>query len=390
MTSLDESNRAAAAARRRVLVMDDDPLMREAMVALFADAGHDVTHAENGEDARAIAARQDFDLAVIDLGMPKLDGFGLLQFLRQHPRCADLPVIAATLPDDAQSIERAYRLGASSFVTKPVNWAQFIHHAQFVARNGEIERELRRARTEALAAVRMKNGLFQVMSHELKTPLIALIGLTGVLAAALKGRIEDIEAEQLEHIIDAAQRLNGMVTDIVLLSKALAGPRQLSIAAADAAALLDDGIVGLKLKAKQRNVLIKVSLPAPGMTIDCDAQLLRQAIKKLADNAIKYSPAGGAVEIWAEDRDDGPLIVVRDNGPGLSPARLEQCLLPFVRDDMSYARPAEGLGLGLPIAKAISEAHGGQLICLSAPGEGMAVSIRLPPRALSIAGAVAQ
>lgn len=219
MTSLDEQNRAAAAAPRRVLVVDDDPPMREVMVALFADAGHDVTHAENGEDACSIAARQDFDLAVIDLGMPKLDGFGLLEYLRQDAKTADLPIIVATAADDPQSIERAYKLGASSFVTKPINRAQFIHHAQFVARSGEIERELRRARTEAVAAVKMKNGLFQVMSQELKTPLTALIGLTGVLAGGLKGRIDNIEAEQLEHIVDAAQRLNGMVTDIILLSK---------------------------------------------------------------------------------------------------------------------------------------------------------------------------
>ncbi len=388
MTSSHEANGAVAAARRRVFVVDDDPPMREAMARLLAEAGHDVILAQNGEEARAIAARQDFDLAVIDLGMPKLDGFGLLEFLRRNPKTADLPVIVATSADDPQSIERAFRLGASSFVTKPINWAQFIQHARFVARNGEIERELRRSKAEAVALVKMKNSLFRVMSHELKTPLTALIGLTGVLAGALKDRIEDIEAEQLEHLVDAAQRLNGMVTDIILLSKALAGPRHLSIAATDVAALLDDGIVGLRLKAEQRNVLIKVSLPAPGLTIDCDAQLLRQAIKKLADNAIKFSPAGGTVEISANDGGDGWLTIsVRDNGPGLSPARLEQCLMPFVQDDMSYGRPVEGLGLGLPIAKAICKAHGGELICQSAPGEGMLASLRLPVRAARVADA---
>lgn len=388
MTSLDEQHRAAAAARRRILVVDNDPPIREVMVALFAETGHDVTHAENGEEARGIAARQDFDLAVIDLGMPKLDGFGLLEYLRQDAKTADLPIIVATAADDPQSIERAYRLGASSFVTKPIDRAQFFHHAQFVARNGEIERQLRRARTEAVAAVKMKNGLFQVMSQELKTPLTALIGLTGVLAGALKSRIEDIETEQLEHIVDAAQRLNGMVTDIILLSKALADPGRLSIATTDVAALLDDGIVGLKLKAKQRNVQINVRPPPPELTVDCDTQLLRQAIKKLADNAIKFSPAGGTLEIWAEDSGDGWLAIsVRDNGPGLSPARLEQCLMPFVQDDVSYGRPAEGLGLGLPIARAISEAHGGELICRSAPGEGMVAAIRLPLRAIRAADA---
>jgi len=382
MTNLDEANDAVAAARRRVFVVDDDPLMREVMAGLLAEAGHDVIHAENGEEACGIAARQDFDLAVIDLGMPKLDGFGLLEFLRRNPKTADLPVIVATSADDPQSIERAFRLGASSFVTKPINWAQFIHHAQFVARNGEIERELRRSKAEAVALVKMKNGLFQVMSHELKTPLTALIGLTGVLAGALKGRIEDIESEHLEHIVAAAERLNGMVTDIILLSKATAGPARLLIAATDAAALLDDSIVGLKFMAKRRGVQIVARPPAPGLTIDCDAQLLRQAIKKLADNAIKFSPGGGTVEISACDGGDGWLTIsVRDNGPGLSPARLEQCLMPFVQDDMSYGRPVEGLGLGLPIAKAICKAHGGELICQSAPGEGMLASLRLPVRA---------
>jgi signal transduction histidine kinase len=378
MTSFEDAIGAVAAARRRILVVDDDPLVREVMIALFADAGHAVTCAENGEDACRIAARQEFDLAVIDLGMPGLDGFGLLKYLRLDPKSADLPVIVATSADDPQSIEHAYRLGASSFVTKPINWPLFIHHAQFVARNGEIERELRRSRTEAVALVKMKNSLFRVMSHELKTPLTALIGLTGVLAGALKGRIEDIESEHLEHIVDAAQRLNGMVTDIILLSKALAGPGRLAIAATDAGALLDDGIVGLKFKAKQRSVQIDARPPAPGLLVDCDAQLLRQAIKKLVDNAIKFSPAGGTVEIWAEDNGGSLTISVRDHGPGLSPARLEQCLMPFVQDDMSYGRPAEGLGLGLPIAKAICEAHGGALICRSAPGEGMTTSIRLP------------
>jgi len=380
MTSFEDAIGAVAAARRRILVVDDDPLVREVMIALFADAGHAVTCAENGEDACRIAARQEFDLAVIDLGMPGLDGFGLLKYLRLDPKSADLPVIVATSADDPQSIEHAYRLGASSFVTKPINWPLFIHHAQFVARNGEIERELRRSRTEAVALVKMKNSLFRVMSHELKTPLTALIGLTGVLAGALKGRIEDIESEHLEHIVDAAQRLNGMVTDIILLSKAMAGPGHLAIAATDAGALLDDGIVGLKFKAKQRSVQINARPPAPGLLVDCDAQLLRQAIKKLVDNAIKFSPAGGTVEIWAEDNGGSLTISVRDNGPGLSPARLEQCLMPFVQDDMSYGRPAEGLGLGLPIAKAICEAHGGALICRSAPGEGMTAAIRLPVR----------
>ena len=79
----------------------------------------------------------------------------------------------------------------------------------------------------------------------------------------------------------------------------------------------------------------------------CDSQLLRQAIKKLVDNAIKFSPEGGTIEIWAHRKPDHSTVIsVRDNGPGISPAKLAECLQPFIQEDMSYGRPAEGLGPG--------------------------------------------
>ena len=185
------SNRAAPKApsglpRRRVLIVDDDPILCEVMAEQFGAQGFDVAFAENGEVACDKIAGEHFDLAIIDLGMPKLDGFALLRHVRQHPRSVDLPVIVVTASGDKTSIDKAYQLGASSFVTKPVIWAQFTPHALFVMRNGQIERELRAAQMEAATAVRLKNGLFQVLGHELKTPLTALIGLTEVLSASLK------------------------------------------------------------------------------------------------------------------------------------------------------------------------------------------------------------
>jgi K+-sensing histidine kinase KdpD len=146
-------------------------------------------------------------------------------------------------------------------------------------------------------------------------------------------------------------------------------------AATDADALLDDGIVGLKFRPSREACR---SMPAAGA--DCwwtATQLLRQAIKKLVDNAIslppaapwKYGPRTTAVR-WRSRWRQWPWPVA---------GTLEQCLMPFVQDDMSYGG-TEGLGLGLPIAKAICEAHGGALICRSAPGEGMTATIRLPAR----------
>ncbi|MEP7173078.1 MAG: ATP-binding protein, partial [Aestuariivirga sp.] len=83
--------------------------------------------------------------------------------------------------------------------------------------------------------------------------------------------------------------------------------------------------------------------------------------------------------IWAHRKPDHSTVIsVRDNGPGISPNKLAECLLPFIQEDMSYGRPAEGLGLGLPIVKAIAEAHGGELICQSTQGHGTVAAIWIP------------
>jgi signal transduction histidine kinase len=217
------------------------------------------------------------------------------------------------------------------------------------------------------------------LSHELKTPLVALIGLTDVLSEALKDKVEAIEAEQLSHIVGASQRLNRLISDILVLSKSFTGGSSLKISSESMADLLDDGIIGLEANAKAKHIKIKITRPSKNLTLRCDSQLLRQAIKKLVDNAIKFSPEGGTIEIWAHRKPDHSTVIsVRDNGPGVALAKLAECLQPFIQEDMSYGRPAEGLGLGLPIVKAIAEAHGGELICQSSPGHGMVAAVWIP------------
>lgn len=366
---------------RHVLVVDDDPIMREVMCEQLSDLGFTCTAADNGEAARETCNRAHFDLAIIDITMPKLDGFSLLRHMRQHPRTVDLPVIVCTSHNERASIERAYTLGASSFVTKPINWPQFAHHVQFVLRNGETEKALRQAQTDALAASRMKNGLFQVLSHELKTPLTALIGLTEVLSEQLDGRVTPDEQSSLTYVVEGAQRLNAIVSDILLLSKALGNPAHHKTEPVPVGEILEDGFVGQRGLAREKQVTLLLRPLEENFVVTCDPHLLRQALGRLVNNAVKFSPVGGIVEVWAHRRADGScLISVKDSGPGLSQTKLQDCLKPFMQEDMTYARPVDGLGLGLPIAKAICEAHGGDLLVQTAPGQGLVAAISLPAR----------
>src|SRR5436190_12136284 len=105
------------------LIVDDDPILLEIMAARLDVIGFKAILAENGMAAIKALEENDFCVAIVDLRMPELDGFGLLQFIRERPASADLPVIVATTSEDQASIEKAYRLAASSFTTKPINLA---------------------------------------------------------------------------------------------------------------------------------------------------------------------------------------------------------------------------------------------------------------------------
>lgn len=311
--------------------------------------------------------------------MPTLDGFSLLGSLRQNPRTIDLPVIVCTGLEENEAVERAYRLGASSFITKPINWVQFLHHARFVMRSGETERALRSAEAEAVLAGRSKSAMFRVLSHELKTPLTALIGLTSVVERQLRGKPDLGIAQELDHVIEASRRLNTIVSDIMLLSKAVAGPQD-QFTAERLSDLIEDGVAGLRAKAADKNVRLLVRAQETEVRIRCDSRLIHQALARLVDNAIRISEPGSAVDVWGHTGSGGTSILsVKDYGPGLSAQKLKECLKPFMQEDQTYARPSEGLGLGLPIAKAICEAHGGELAIQTAPGKGMLAAIVLPP-----------
>ena len=366
---------------RRFLVADDDPILREMMQARLADRATTVVCVENGRDAWERLSREAFDLAIVDLGMPELDGFALISHLRQTPRTIDLPIIVATSRNDSEAIERAFSAGATSFVTKPVNWSLFSYQVKFVLRSGRIERDLRQARIAADVASRTKDSLFHLLGHELRTPLHVLVGFAGVLEHDLADKLTAEQRGHMGEITAAARGLNEIVGNVLTYSRLFGGSLSLDREPVDVDELLENAAAKLRARAKSKNVqIVTRKLPAT-ISVSADTRWLTDALSRLVDNAIKFSSAGGTVDLLPILQEDGSLALsVRDNGPGMDMRKLDEYLQPFFQADMSFARQAEGLGMGLPISKKIIELHGGKLIFRSAPGQGTVAALWLPAR----------
>lgn len=126
----------------RVLVADDDPIFAATAESCLRRVGCVVRHAADGYDAFEALGSEDFDLVLVDLSMPRVDGFRLIALIRATPRMRSLPVIVLSSRDDVAAIDEAYALGANAFQTKPVNWALFPSHMAAVIRASQVVRDL--------------------------------------------------------------------------------------------------------------------------------------------------------------------------------------------------------------------------------------------------------
>jgi heavy metal sensor kinase len=211
-------------------------------------------------------------------------------------------------------------------------------------------------------------------AHELRTPLTALKG--GMEVARRAARSPEEYRGVLDSSLEEVDRLIRVAEDLLLLSRAAAGgdaPR----APADLGPLLLEGLdLGTRL-AQGRGVHVQLGAVVPA-TVRADAGALGRAIRNLVENAVKYTPAGGKIELSLRTADGHALLAVEDTGIGVAPADAERIFEPFVRLDGARARETGGTGLGLAIARSIVVAHGGTLALEGAPGAGSRFTIRLP------------
>src|SRR5262245_63071894 len=129
----------------RLLVADDDPILLEFAIVHLSSPTAVIETAPDGTTALAMLRQVRFDIALLDISMPGLDGFGLLEKIRADAELRHIPVMMLTGHEDIASIDRAYGLGANSFATKPVNWRLLSYHIRYVLRTGKVEHELRQA-----------------------------------------------------------------------------------------------------------------------------------------------------------------------------------------------------------------------------------------------------
>jgi two-component system cell cycle sensor histidine kinase PleC len=236
------------------------------------------------------------------------------------------------------------------------------------------------ARIEAEITNRIKSEFISNMSHELRTPLNTVIGFSKLLGEHDRRPLGNNEVVEYARLInDASRNLLAIINDILDISKIQSGHFRLDSQDFSLDEILESVAAMLRAEAQRSDVTVDLELDPEPVTVRGDAAKLRQAFANLIGNAVKFTAPGGRVGVKCACDQDGAIVVsIHDTGVGMDPEDIELALSPFGQVDGARTRWREGTGLGLPIAKALIELHGGTLAITSEKNVGTHVIVKLP------------
>ena len=240
------------------------------------------------------------------------------------------------------------------------------------------ERALKAAAIEQALASRSKSEFLANMSHELRTPLNAVIGFSEIMAGPMALSAAKI-TEYAGLINSAGRHLLDVISDILDVAKIESGTFALDSESIALREVIVGAVSIIEHRIVEKHQVLCVVVPDRLPRIQGDARRLKQILINLLSNAYKFTPAGGTITVAAAAVDSRYVAVsVRDTGAGMSPEQLLLALKPFGQVRISHTRAHEGTGLGLPIARALIEQHGGRMCVESAEGRGTTVAFTLP------------
>jgi signal transduction histidine kinase len=397
----------------KILMVDDKSANLYALEQVLNALDVDIISTTSGFDALGLAVEHEFCLAIVDVQMPDMDGYELVELLRGNASTATLPIIfVSAIYSDEYHHRKGYDAGAVDFLSKPfvpeillskvkIFLALYdqrrqlqelvqrlnLANAEITYFNQELETrvqdrtaELERAYHHLELLDRNKSDFIQVISHELRTPLTLIQGYSQMLLRDAEKQGDKARQQRAEGIVSGALRLHEVVDGMLDIVKIDNQAMQLRLTSVSLPLLLDSIAASLAKSLQERRLTLTVDPMAELPSIEADTEALTKMFNHLLFNAIKYTPDGGTIRVSGQrlnlPQEAGQFIelVVADTGIGIDQEVQELIFTKFYHvGEVAFHSSGKtkfkggGPGLGLAIVKGIVEAHGGR-IWVNSPG----------------------
>lgn len=359
----------------KILVIDDEEWLREMVQMALRQRGYDVIEAENGAAGIEKARRELPDLILCDVNMEKMDGYRTLSELRNESTTAAIPFILMTGLADNAGMRHGMELGADDYLPKP-----FSIEGLYAA----VDARLRKAQTVRAEAERkladLRDSISLMLPHELRTPLNGILAYGEILTAEAATLKPEEIAEMGQVIYQGGRRLERLIENFLIYAQLeLWGtdPQRVNLLrrkqTASPARLIEEHA---RKQADELGRGPDLRLNLHDSALPISEEYLAKVVEELVQNAFKFSQAGQGVTVELREGPEATVLSVADQGRGFSAEHIAR-----VGAYMQFERKLheqQGIGLGLTIARRLTELHGGTLVIQSEKGVGTTVSVKLP------------
>ena len=357
-----------------VLIVDDQPPHRPPLATMLEALGARLVTVPSGEEAVARLRDEQFAVVVLGIQTPGPEGFDQAALLRLREQSRDVPVVVLAAGDPATwSAASDDAQGVVDYLPTPLV-------PQLLRSKVRVFVDLFE-KTLALAVAREHRSRFVArMSHELRTPLNSVIGFAELLRDQDSGSLDEQQLAFVNHIHTAGSRLLSVVNDVLDLASVAAGKMELHVEPVNVRETLTSIGDLLRPDAERQSLILTVHPVDADVQVMADAVRFRQVLSHLLGNAIKFTPAGGHVEVRADPLPDAVCIHVEDDGIGIAEADQDRIFEEFHQVDSALSRQFQGAGLGLALTRRLLRLQDGDIAVASAPGKGSTFTVTLPRR----------
>ncbi len=361
----------------RILIVDDVSQNIQIVANILKAEGYQMTYAQSGKAALAKAWSHNFDLILLDIMMPEMNGFEVCIKLKQYPETKDIPVIFLTAKSDTESIVKGFKVGATDYVTKPFNRMELVARVRTHLALRESQKALQTSEEHLREAVAAKDKFFSIIAHDLRSPFHNLFHLHEFL----EDDIDTFDREQLveffKSLCENATRTFNLLENLLSWAKTQTGSVKFAPVSFSVSGLAKNIAKLLKSSADEKNITLTSGIDED-ITAYGDTDMISMILRNLVTNAIKFTPKHGKITIDGEKKDNHVEITVADTGMGISEENIRKLFRIDIQFSSFGTQEERGSGLGLILCKEFAEKNSGKIWVESEVSKGSRFKFTLP------------
>jgi signal transduction histidine kinase len=373
----------------RLLHIEDDPANRLLVRKLLKPAGFEVVDAVDGLDGVKKAKEGNYDLVLVDIAIPGLDGYEVTLRLRSEEHLKHVPIVAITAEGNRDT---SLSVGCDGFLQKPIDARSFVKTVEgylggrredlgdrrseeylraqsqrIVARLEQKVSELSHANERLLELDQARKEFYRNISHELSTPMTPIVGYTKLLIDQELGALSAPQLRAVQSMSECVNRLRLLIDNLLDVTGIETGKLRFAEHPFNVAESVEEAIAATEnLRTAQGQRLVIEVERHRDLSASGDRARVRRSIEQLLENASKFCERGVVIGVRLRESSPGELeIIVADQGAGIPDKHATRIFLPFFQIDGSPTRAQGGTGVGLAVARGVARGHGGDLTLLS-------------------------